>query len=255
MQRRDLRRRVHGSKIVSLAEAFYGTMMGIDSDVLRTDIEIGGIDQLINFQQGREVQRNRGQEFEDVIMTPIFEGTSGGDLKMSKSLNNFIPLRAGPSENYGKMRSIPDVLIEKYIRAFALVQQSELEQIREDISSDLLEIKKQLATYMAALSMSSLETGMEERDNFERRFARKMLSKGDLATLSVCSNDLIDAIIATGDYNSRQDIRRLAQQGAIKIDGQKVDEETLFKAMPKLSSIVTVEKRLACRIFSSETAE
>lgn len=255
MQRRDFRSRVLGGKSVSLAEAFYGTMMGIDSEVLKTDIEIGGIDQLLNFQQGRDVQRNRGQEPEDVIMTPILEGTSGGGLKMSKSLGNFVPLRAEASEIYGKMMSIPDDLVEKYIRAFAPVQQSELEQIRKDIMSDPLEMKKQLATYMAALSTSSLETGMEECENFERRFAKKILSEEDLAILPANSDTLIDALIATGTYKSRGDIRRLAQQGAIKINGQKVGEESLFAAMPTTDSIVTVGKRAAYRIASSETAE
>jgi tyrosyl-tRNA synthetase len=255
MQRRDFRSRALGGKSVSLAEAFYGTMMGIDSEVLKTDIEIGGIDQLLNFQQGRDVQRNRGQEPEDVIMTPILEGTSGGGLKMSKSLGNFVPLRAEASEIYGKMMSIPDDLVDKYIRAFAPVQQSELEQIRKDITSDPLEMKKQLATYMAALSTSSLETGMEERENFERRFAKKILSEEDLAILPAHSDSLIDALIATGTYKSRGDIRRLARQGAIKIDGQKVGEESLFAAMPATDSIVKVGKRAAYRIASSETAE
>lgn len=255
MQRRDFRNRVLGGKGVSLAEAFYGTMMGIDSEILKTDIEIGGIDQLLNFQQAREVQRSRGQEPEDIIMTPILEGTSGGGLKMSKSLGNFVPLRAEPNEIYGKMMSIPDDLIEKYIHAFAPVQQSELEQIRKDIASDPLEMKKQLATYMAALSTSSLETGMEERENFERRFAKKTLSEEDLVALSAHSDTLIDALMTTRAYKSRGDIRRLAQQGAIKIDGLKVDEESLFGAMPTTDSIVTVGKRRAYRIASSETAE
>ena len=251
IQRRDFRNRVLGGMSVSLAEAFYGTMMGIDSEVLRTHIEIGGIDQLLNFQQAREVQRNRGQEPEDVIMTPILEGTSGGGLKMSKSLGNFVPLRAGSNEIYGKMMSIPDNLIEKYICAFAPVQQPELEQIRKDIASSPLEMKKQLATYMAALSTSSLETGMEERENFERRFAKKTLSEEDLVELPAHSDMLIDALIATGAYKSRNDIRRLAQKGAIKIDGLKIDEEGLFEAMPTADSIVTVGKRKAYRIVPS----
>lgn len=255
MQRRDFRNRALGGRSVSLAEAFYGTMMGIDSEVLNTDIEIGGIDQLLNFQQARDVQRTRGQKPEDVIMTPILEGTSGGGLKMSKSLGNFVPLRAEASEIYGKMMSIPDDLIEKYIRAFAPVQQPELEQIRYAIALDPFEMKKQLATYMAALSASSLETGMEQRENFERRFAKKILSEEDLAILPAHSNSLIGALFATGAYKSRRDIRRLAREGAIKIDGQKVDEESLFAAMPTTDSVVTVGKRAAYRIASSETAE
>lgn len=174
---------------------------------------------------------------------------------MSKSLGNFVPLRAEASEIYGKMMSIPDDLVDKYIRAFAPVQQSELEQIRKDIASDPLEMKKQLATYMAALSTSSLETGMEERENFERRFAKKILSEEDLAILPAHSDSLIDSLIATGTYKSRGDIRRLARQGAIKIDGQKVGEESLFAAMPATDSIVKVGKRAAYRIASSETAE
>jgi len=247
MQRRDFRTRVLGGKGVSLAEAFYGAMMGIDSEKLETDIEIGGIDQLLNFQQARSVQRNRGQEPEDIIMTPILEGTSGGGLKMSKSLGNYVPLRATPADIYGKMMSIPDSLIEKYVLAFAPVQQAEVELIRKEIEANPLEMKKQLATYMAAISTSSLDTGLEERENFERRFAQKSLSEEDLTTLS-SADSLIDALLATGVYKSRGDLRRLAQQGAVKIDGQKVSEDELFAPLPQANTVITVGKRAAYRV-------
>ena len=252
MQRRDFRNRVLGGKAVSLAEAFYGTMMGIDSVELNTDIEIGGIDQLLNFQQTREVQRRRGQEPEDIIMTPILEGTTGGGLKMSKSLGNFVPLRADSKEIYGKMMSIPDNLIEKYIYAFAPVQQAEVETIRRAVADNPLEMKKQLATYMAAISTSSLETGNEERENFERRFAKKAYSEEDIVELPVTSESLIDALIATGAYKSKGDLRRLAQQGAVKVNGQKIDADNLHAELPAADSIITVGKRAVYRIPSSE---
>ncbi|MDB5162484.1 MAG: Tyrosine--tRNA ligase [Candidatus Saccharibacteria bacterium] len=248
MQRRDFRTRLLGGQGVSLAEAFYGTMMGIDSVQLETDIEIGGIDQLLNFQQTREVQRNRGQHAESVLMTPILEGTSGNGIKMSKSLGNFVPLRATPNEIYGKMMSIPDDLILKYMTAFAPVEQSELEGLSKQIADNPLEMKKQLATYMAAISTSELSKGLEERENFERRFVNKTLDEKDIQVLPSSVDSLIDGIFATGNYSSRGEIRRLALQGAIKIDGQKVSEEELLGALPESDTIVTVGKRSAYRI-------
>lgn len=248
MQRRDFRTRLLGGQGVSLAEAFYGTMMGIDSVQLETDIEIGGIDQLLNFQQTRGVQRSRGQEAESVLMTPILEGTSGGGIKMSKSLGNFVPLRATTGEIYGKMMSIPDELIEKYMGAFAPIEQSELEGLRKQIADNPLEMKKQLATYMAAISSSDLSKGLEERENFERRFVNKTLDEKDIQVLSSSAASLLDGIFATGNYASRGEVRRLALQGAIKIAGLKISEEELLGAVPTSDTIVTVGKRSAYRI-------
>lgn len=252
MQRRDFRDRVLGGKAVSLAEAFYATMMGIDSVVLETDIEVGGLDQLLNFQQARTVQRNRGQNAENVIMTPILEGTSGGGIKMSKSLGNYVPLRAAPDEVFGKIMSIPDDIILQYMVAFAPVHSREVYGLQHEIEHQPLEMKKQLATYLSGLSVSSLDRGITARENFERRFTRKQLSEEDIESLPA-GDTLIDALEATGRYKSRSEIRRIAEQGGIRIDGVAISSEELMAIAPAPDSTVTVGKRTAFRVTATES--
>ena len=129
MQRDDFRSRAQNGKAVSLAEVMYGALMGIDSTHLMSDVEIGGVDQLLNFQQARDIQRSQGQRAEDIVMTPIIEGTSGDGRKMSKSYGNYIPVRADDTEIFGKFMSIPDTLIVPYVKAFAPVYEQDLPRI------------------------------------------------------------------------------------------------------------------------------
>ena len=251
VQRRDFRKRILAGKAISLAEAFYPTMMGIDSVELKTDIEIGGIDQLLNFQQTRKVQRNQGQVPEDVIMTPILEGTSGGGVKMSKSLGNYVPLNATPDEVYGKMMSIPDDIILNYITAFAPVHTDEVSRLKQSIESRPLEMKKQLATYLAALSISNMDDGLAARERFERRFARKEFTEDDMEKL-VSGSALIYSLTATGKYKSRNEIRRLAKQGGIKLDGTPVSEDEVMSTIPPAGAIITVGKRTVFCVATPE---
>jgi tyrosyl-tRNA synthetase len=241
MQRDDFRARIQDGKAVSLSEVMYGAMMGIDSVHLDTDVEIGGVDQLLNFQQTRDIQRAHGSEAEDIVMTPIIEGTSGDGRKMSKSYGNYIPVRASADEVFGKLMSISDALILPYIKAFAPVNEAEIQEIQQAVQENPMEMKKQLASYMVATSTGSRDIGLEARENFERRFANKQITAED-ATKLINSGSIMDILLSSGDFKSRSELRRLAEQGGIKVDGQKIDARTLEDSLTE-KVLITVGKR------------
>ncbi|MBC7546846.1 tyrosine--tRNA ligase [Candidatus Saccharibacteria bacterium] len=251
-QRKDFRERIQKGSAVTLAEAMYATLQGIDSVYLESDVEIGGIDQLLNVQQARNVQRKRGQKPEDILLTPIIEGTSGDGRKMSKSYNNYIPTTSGPDDIFGKIMSIPDTLIVPYAIAFAPVSKQEIKGLTTAAQCKPLETKKQLATYLAATSAGSLEQGELAKENFERRFSRKVLRGDDLTEITVSSEDTIfSALVSSGGFKSNSEIRRLASGGGIKLNGQKITEDELLLLVDNGHTIL-VGKRQGFRIRFSK---
>lgn len=248
-QRKDFRDRMQHGQAVSLAETIYGTLMGIDSVELETDIEIGGIDQLLNFQQTRTVQRSQGQRAEEIIMTPIIEGTSGDGRKMSKSYGNYVPVMASPDEIFGKIMSIPDTLIVPYLKAFAPVYEQDIEGLERAVQESPLELKKQLGTYMVGISSGDYTKGLEARESFERRFSAKEISEED-ATPLIATDSLLDTLMQSGDFKSLSELRRLAQQGAIKVNGSKISTDDLIEPQ-QVGDLVTVGKRKVYTLLGS----
>jgi tyrosyl-tRNA synthetase len=254
-QRKDFRERIQKGSAVTLAEAMYGTLQGIDSVHLHSDVEIGGIDQLLNVQQARNVQRNREQNPEDILLTPIIEGTSGDGRKMSKSYGNYITTTASADNIFGKIMSIPDTLIVPYVVAFAPVSRQDIQDITTTAQGSPLEIKKQLATYLAATSTGSLEQGFLARENFERRFSRKEINSGDLNEIIVNTEDsVLSALIATGGFKSNNEVRRLAAGGGIRLNGQKITEDELLKQVDE-GQIILVGKRRGFRVSLRQNDE
>jgi tyrosyl-tRNA synthetase len=247
MQRDDFRARAQNGKAVSLAEVMYGAMMGIDSHYLHTDVEIGGVDQLLNFQQTRDIQRHLGQKAEDIIMTPIIEGTSGDGRKMSKSYGNYISARTDADELFGKIMSIPDATVVPYMKAFAPVHVTELEAIETAVKRDPMEMKKQLAAYVVATSTNNRDSGLEAREDFERKFADKNITMEDAIILSDSGN-LVDTLMNSGDFKSKSELRRLANQGGIKINGKKITADVL-DVPPITQALITIGKR---KVYSIE---
>ncbi len=168
IQREDFRKRIRNSQAVSLAEVCYGMLMGIDSVHLSTDVEIGGIDQLLNFQQCRKIMHEKNIAKEVVMMVPLLEGTDGGERKMSKSFGNTIPITDNLENKFGKIMSIPDRLTFQYFCSFADVHQRELYELKTFTKSDPLEAKKQLATFLVALETKDITNGYKEREKFKK---------------------------------------------------------------------------------------
>ena len=167
-QRKDFKTRRDNGSSVSLAEVCYGPLMGIDSFALRADIEIGGIDQLLNFMQCRDIMEKKGMKPEIALMTPILEGTSNDGRKMSKSFGNAIAVLEDDDEKFGKFMSIKDDLILPYFKCFAFINDNDLEKLEAFVKAEPNEAKKQLATFFISMQHHDMKAGETARKNFER---------------------------------------------------------------------------------------
>jgi tyrosyl-tRNA synthetase len=245
MQREDFRARMRNEQAVSLAEVCYGVLMGIDSVHLKTHVEVGGIDQLLNFQQCRKIMRQSGMDEEVILMTPILEGTSGDGKKMSKSYGNYIAVNATHADKFGKIMSIPDRLIGQYFRCFADVHERELEKLDVFIAENPLEAKKQLATLIIALETKHIDDGLRERESFERKFSQKRIRDEDCVELAEDANTpILDALLKSGQFKSKGELRRLFEQQAVRTvseDGEiTLSPETVIS---QIHGVVRVGKR------------
>ena len=212
-QREDFRKRIEN---VSLAEVSYAVLMGLDSVNLHSDIELGGLDQILNFSQCRLVQEIYNQKPELAFGTPILEGLSGDGRKMSKSYNNYIAVTSSAEDKFGKFMSLPDSLLLKYYQAFGYIYEEEIPELIKFIEANPLEAKKQLATYFVSLDGNNLDIGRTERENFERKFSKRELTDADFITVSVAQNtSLLNAIAATKKFASNGEIKRLIMAGAV----------------------------------------
>jgi tyrosyl-tRNA synthetase len=152
LEREEFHRRFNNEQPISLHELLYPLAQGYDSVALRADVELGGTDQRFNLLIGRELQRHYDQPSQIVLMTPIIEGLDGVQ-KMSKSLGNAIGIHEPAQEMYGKLMSISDQLMWRYWLLLTDLRQSEIEQMRADVSNGALhpmEVKKRLARTIVA---------------------------------------------------------------------------------------------------------
>ncbi|MEK7630802.1 MAG: tyrosine--tRNA ligase [Patescibacteria group bacterium] len=217
-QREDFRARLKAGSPVSLREANYASLMAIDSVELKADIEVGGIDQLLNFMQARSVMGARGMKPEIVLTTPLIEGTAGDGRKMSKSFGNYIALSASAEDQFGLVMSIPDEITESYFVSFGDIREDELDELRAFIKINPFEAKKQLAMLIVSLFYGE-KSAKEMRANFERKFSRKEFNTLDAIDIriKVLPAPLFDALMrALGDEYSRSQIRALISQRAIR---------------------------------------
>ncbi len=229
---------------VSLAEVCYGILMAIDSIQLGADIEVGGIDQLLNFQQCRKIMPLYGLYEEVAFMTPILEGTSGDGKKMSKSFNNYIAVNSSAEDKFGKIMSIQDKLIFPYFVSFADVNKKEIPELEKFINDDPLEAKKQLATFIVAQDTNSMEKGEEERESFERKFSQKIISDEDCVDIKINKKEnLFNLLFSTGMFSSKSELNRIFLHGGVHWIEPKSDALLGPEVIIRFPSRIRVGKR------------
>ena len=225
-QRKDFKTRVESGSSVSLAEVCYGPLMGIDSFILKADVEIGGVDQLLNFMQCRDIMEKKGITPEVALMTPILEGTSNDGRKMSKSFGNAIAVLETDDEKFGKFMSIKDELILPYFKCFAFINDSNLAELETFIKDNPNEAKKQLATFFIGMQHHNMLIGEATRKSFERRFSTKKLKDEDFKKIKLVDGENMFSLICRSRIGiSNSAIRRMFQQAGIKT----TDKKTIFK--------------------------
>jgi tyrosyl-tRNA synthetase len=246
LQRRDFGERINQNKPLSVTELLYPLLVGYDSVHLKSDIEIGGTDQLFNFMASREIQKAYGQRPEVVITLPLLEGVDGVK-KMSKSLGNAIGVSETPIDMYGKIMSISDDLMLRYYELISNVPVQEFEEMKEEIKSgksNPIDYKQRLAKEMVLRYHG--ESAASESQDYFNRVHRKRDLPSEVETSLVeyhpgSSLSLVDAVKISGRANSNNAARRLIEQGGVKLDGKKVLDVS-YTLEPRNGQVLQVGK-------------
>jgi tyrosyl-tRNA synthetase len=242
LQREDFRGRIDNQQPIRAHEIQYPIMQGWDSVMVKSDVELGGTDQLFNILVGRDFQREEGQPQQVVFLLPILEGLDG-EKKMSKSLGNSVGLAEPPSEMYGKLMSISDALMAKY---YLLLLGRELPK-----DAHPLEAKKQLA-FEIVQTYHSTDAAQKTLADWNARFSEKRLSDAELPKFSARTGSAVDVVQAAyaealGITKSRSDASRLLKQGSVQLDGIKVVDPKSPITL-KSGQILRLDKTHAVRV-------
>ena len=248
LERDDFTKRYQSNTPISIHEFMYPLAQGMDSVHLKADIELGGTDQKFNLLVGRDLQKEYNQEPQCVLTLPLLEGTDGQD-KMSKSYGNDIGLTDSPEEMYGKTMSITDEMIVKYFRLAADASDEVVDQV---------EIKLKDKTYnprdakrLLARSLVELYYGVDDALKAEKHFDQVVVNKNIPDNIPeyklVGKVSIVDAIFSSKVVESKSEVRRLIKQGAVSIDGNKLDDVN-FMLDSKSNQVVKIGKRRFLKI-------
>lgn len=216
LERDDFQKRIKWWLGLSLAEVFYPLLMALDSIKLKTDLEIGGKDQLLNFHITRDLMWKSWLEPESFITTPLLPGITWTGEKMSKSLNNYIWLLEGWEDIYWKVMSIPDSLLELYIFNFVDIQEQEKEYLQEAIHRNPYLFKKALANYLSSIIAWEEEAEKAEQQ-FSRKFSKKDFAEEDFTPIESQKWNLVDILVDNHVLSSKTEVRRMILAWAIKL--------------------------------------
>jgi tyrosyl-tRNA synthetase len=249
LERDDFSKRYRAGQPIAIHEFLYPLVQGYDSVALRADVELGGTDQKFNLLVGRQLQEAYGQEPQVVITLPILEGTDGVQ-KMSKSLGNYIGIAEPPEEMFGKLMSISDELMWRYLELLSLRSAGEIAGWREEVTAGLnpMEIKFRLAGELVA-RFHSAGHAQSARERFVARFRRGDLPE-DMPEISLAVPDglQIAALLKeVGLVGSTSEALRLIAQGGVRIDGERVEDKSLLVAAGT-AHVFQVGKRRFARV-------
>ena len=245
LERDDFNKRYTGGMPIAIHEFLYPLVQGYDSVAMNADVELGGTDQKFNLLVGRELQRQYGQNPQVILTMPILEGLDGVQ-KMSKSLNNYIGINDQPGEMFGKIMSISDELMWRYFELLSFKPMSEIEALRKQVSEgeNPRDVKFKLAREIVA-RFHSVAEAKAAQDEFINRF-RKGEMPDEIAEVSLQAEagiiPIANLLKNAGLTQSTSDALRMIRQGAVKIDGEKV-EDTKLEINVSSTHIYQVGKR------------
>ncbi|MCP4009280.1 MAG: tyrosine--tRNA ligase [Proteobacteria bacterium] len=250
LERDDFSKRYKGGQPIAIHEFLYPLVQGYDSVALKSDVELGGTDQKFNLLMGRELQKNYGQKPQIVLTMPLLEGLDGIN-KMSKSLNNYIGITDAPDDMFGKIMSISDELMWRYFDLLSFRSNDELEVFKQEVEAgkNPRDVKFLLADEIITRFHSAGDAA-KAQTAFIARFQKGAMPdempefklnapEGDLGI----ANLLKDA----GLVNSTSDGMRMIRQGAVKIDGERI-EDTRLRIKPGAEHVYQVGKRRFARV-------
>ncbi len=231
IERADFAARLADGRPIGMHEMLYPVCQAYDSVVLEDDVEVGGTDQTFNIILGRDLQRESGLEPQVAMFVPLLVGLDGVQ-KMSKSLHNYIGVTDAPKDMFGKVMSIADEIMPNYFELATSVPLEEVKQIEAGLKDGTLhpmDVKKRLAREIVAIYHGA-EAAQEAQAEFEKVFSSRELPT-DIPPINVKQADLKDGkmwivrlVSAAGFAPSNGEARRLVQQGAVSLDGEKITD-------------------------------
>ncbi len=231
LERDDFHKRYTGGQPIAIHEFLYPLIQGYDSVALKADLELGGTDQKFNLLMGRELQGHFGQPRQCVLMMPLLEGLDGVN-KMSKSLGNYVGINEAPNEIFGKLMSVSDTLMWKYIELLSFESLSVIEQWKRDIAGgrNPRDIKVGFAQEIVARfhGKQSAESALAD---FEARFRQGAMPE-DMPEVSIVATadgmQIANVLKEAGLTATTSEALRMIQQGGVKLDGEKVNNKSLI---------------------------
>jgi len=250
LERDDFAKRYAAEQPIAIHEFLYPLAQGYDSVALKADVELGGTDQKFNLLVGRELQRHYGQEPQCILTLPLLEGLDGVN-KMSKSLDNYVGITEPPSQMFGKLMSISDVLMWRYFELVSLRPEGEIAALRRacDEGRNPRDAKAMLAMEIVA-RFHSQHAAEAARDEFDARFREGALP-ADIREVTLDANGAGLAIAQlakqAGIVESTSEALRLIAQRGLKVDGDVVADKALVVASGA-TVVVQAGKRKFARV-------
>lgn len=250
LERDDFAKRYRSRQPIAIHEFLYPIVQGYDSVALRADLELGGTDQKFNLLMGREVQKEHGQPSQCVLTMPLLEGTDGVN-KMSKSLGNYIGITEPAAEIFGKLMSISDALMWRYIDllSFEPVESIRAKRQAVEAGGNPRDVKFEFAKEIVA-RFHGAAAGATAAADFEARFRRDEIP-ADIREVKIMSKGgalpLPQALKQAGLTASTSEGLRMVEQGGVRIDGERVSDKAL-KLDPGTTCVLQVGKRKFARV-------
>ncbi|QBR84616.1 tyrosine--tRNA ligase [Legionella israelensis] len=247
LERDDFHKRYASGQPIAIHEFLYPLLQGYDSVALKADIELGGTDQKFNLLMGRELQKHYGYEPQVIMMTPLIEGLDGVK-KMSKSLNNYIGINEPAVEIFGKLMSISDKLMWRYIDLLSFKTNDEINRLKSEVEqgANPRDVKVEFAKEIVARFHNAHQAEMAYKDFIER------FQKGAIPTdlqeerLQCSESTTIAQLLKQSDLTkSTSESIRLIRQGAVKINGEKITDTALVLSLGKTYIVQVGKRRIA----------
>ena len=250
LERDDFSKRYKSNQPIAIHEFIYPLVQGYDSVALKADIELGGTDQRFNLLMGRELQKHYGQPAQCILIMPLLEGLDGVN-KMSKSLGNYIGVTDTPQDMFGKLMSISDTLMWRYLELLSFRNLNEIAGWRAEVAAgrNPRDIKVLLAQEIVARfhTRQAAEAALAE---FEARFRQGVLPD-DMPEVNVSalggSIAVPQLLKQAGLVEGTSEAMRMIQQGAVKLDGERINDKSV---VVKAGTVVVAQvgKRKFARI-------
>lgn len=245
LERDDFDKRYRNNQAIAIHEFLYPLIQGYDSVALKADLELGGTDQKFNLLMGRELQKHFGQSQQCILTMPLLEGLDGVN-KMSKSLNNYVGITESPKEIFGKLMSVSDQLMWRYLELLSFESLQTIQKWREEVQEgrNPRDIKVKLAQEIVA-RFHSQQDATEALADFEARFKHGAVpDEIPEKIIQTHENEmpLVKILKLTGLTASTSEALRMIDQGAVKLNGEKVESKST-KIMRGGSVVIQVGKR------------